>query len=394
MARTSPDLRSEGGEVVRLLDQLILRAVEARASDIHVEPKDTRVRIRLRVDGVMVEQRSLSARLYQPLVSRVKVLAGMDIAEKRLPQDGTFKLKVSSSDVGVAVRASTFPSVGGEKIVLRLLLGAETIPLQELGLARDQLSAVQRMVAKQSGLVLVTGPTGSGKTSTLYALLKEMDTERRNVITLEDPIEVQIPEITQGQVAVKAGFTFARGLRAVLRQDPDVILVGEMRDTETARIAVQASLTGHLVLSTLHTASTVETMTRLVDMGLERNIVANALLGIVSQRLIRKVCPRCVEHTRLTAEVSQALGFDLHPEVQLAQAPGCPACMHTGFRGRMGLFEVMEVDDDLRQTIKGTQSPRELKRVLREAGVSSLRRSGLRMVVSGWTTWQELIRVT
>lgn len=394
MSRTHQDARPEGGEIIRLLDQLILKAVEARASDVHLEPKPSRLRVRLRVDGVMVEQRSLSSRLIQPLLSRIKVLAGMDIAEKRLPQDGTFSVRLGSHDAQVAVRASTFPSVSGEKVVLRLLLGARTIPLDDLGLAQDQLASVRRMLTHHNGLLLVAGPTGSGKTSTLYALLQEMDTEHRNVITLEDPIEVQLPEITQGQVDNKAGFTFAKGLRAVLRQDPDVILVGEMRDGETASTAVQASLTGHLVLSTLHTSSTVETMTRLVDMGLERSVVGNALVGIISQRLIRKVCPHCMVYVPLTAEVSQALDLDLPPDVDLVQAPGCSACMNTGYRGRMGLFEVVEVDDDLRQDIKEMASPRDIKRVLKERGVSSLRESGLRMVEEGETTWQELVRVT
>jgi len=292
------------------------------------------------------------------------------------------------------VRASTFPSVAGEKVVMRLLLGARTIPLDGLGLATQQLNAVRKMVTQHSGLILVTGPTGAGKTSTLYALLQEIDTASRNVITLEDPIEVQLPDITQGQVAPKAGFTFEVGLRAVLRQDPDVILVGEMRDLQTARVAVQASLTGHLVLSTLHTNSTVETMTRLVDIGLEPYIVANALVGVISQRLIRKVCPRCVTYERVTSEVSEGLGIEVHPDVEVATVPGCPACMHTGYRGRMGLFEVLEVDDDLRQIIKEKITTGAIKRTLREKGIPSLRRSGLRMVVGGLSTWQELVRIT
>ncbi len=384
----------DSGEIIRILDQMILRAVEARASDVHLEPKASRVRVRFRVDGVLLEQRSLTLRLFQPMVSRIKVLANMDIAEKRVPQDGTFKVKVGGNDVPVAVRASTFPSVSGEKVVMRLLLGARTIPLDGLGLAAQQLKAVRNMVKQQSGLILVTGPTGAGKTSTLYALLQEIDTASRNVITLEDPIEVQLPDITQGQVAPKAGFTFEVGLRAVLRQDPDVILVGEMRDLQTARVAVQASLTGHLVLSTLHTNSTVETMTRLVDIGLEPYIVANALVGVISQRLIRKVCPRCVIFERVTSEVSEGLGIDVHPEVEVASAPGCPSCMNTGYRGRMGLFEVLDVDDELRQIIKEKITTGAIKRTLREKGIPSLRRSGLRMVVGGLSTWQELVRIT
>ncbi len=394
MANPYSDVRSDGGEIVRLLEQIIINAVERRASDIHLEPKDDRVRVRLRVDGVLVEQRALSLRLMPALISRVKVLASLDIAEKRLPQDGTFKMGLGQGDLEVTVRVSSFPSLTGEKIVLRLLMGASTIPLEGLGMAPQQRDALKRIIQMHSGLLLVTGPTGSGKTSTLYALIQALDTNTRNVVTLEDPIEVELPAVTQAQVAPKVGFDFARGLRAVLRQDPDVILVGEMRDLETARIAVQASLTGHLVLSTLHTSSVVETMTRLVDMGLDRNTVANALVGIVSQRLVRKVCARCVDFGPADPSAGQLLGVEFEPDTMLAKVAGCPRCIDTGYRGRMGLFEVLEMDDELRFEIKERSSPRELKSLLSARDVMDLRSSGIRAITAGFTTWQEVLRVT
>jgi general secretion pathway protein E/type IV pilus assembly protein PilB len=381
------------GEIVRALDDVIHRAVMERASDIHFEPKSKKLRIRFRVDGVMVEQPYLPVSACKPLISRIKVLARMDIATKRQPQDGTFKLELGRGGT-VSLRASTFPCFDGEKAVLRLLAANAIIPMDQLGMGRGQVQAMRRLIRTTGGLILVTGPTGSGKTSTLYALLSELDTQRLNVVTLEDPIEVQLSDITQGQVNPRAGFTFASGLRAILRQDPDVILVGEMRDAETAAIAIQASLTGHLVLSTMHTNSTITTITRLMDLGIEPYIVANALIGVIAQRLIRVVCPACNEPYTLDKDVSEEVGFALPESATLVRAVGCDKCMVTGFKGRRGIFEVVEVEDRLQGMIKRRAGADEYKKVLRDMSVPTLRRVGMRQALKGRTTASEILRVT
>jgi len=389
LSTASPD----ADDVVRLLDEIILDAVQARASDMHIEPKEDRLRIRYRIDGVMAEQPPLNFKLALPMISRVKVLAKMDIAERRQPQDGTFKV-----DLGrlgrVSLRASTFPCFEGEKLVMRILRAGDILPLDKLGLAPGQVKQMRDLVSHTGGLLLVTGPTGSGKTSSLYAALSELDTKRLNIVTLEDPMEVQISDITQGQVNRRAGFTFSSGLRAILRQDPDVIMVGEMRDPETAAIAVQASLTGHLVLSTMHTNSAIETVTRLIDIGLEPYIVANALLGVVSQRLVRSVCPHCAEEYTLGRDVTDEVGFPIPPESRFRRAIGCERCLHTGFRGRSGIFEIVEMGDRLRTMIKGKAENHEIKAHLRERGIPTLRRVGFQAALQGRTTAAEVLRVT
>ena len=391
--RDPTQTRAPGMDVVRMLDQLILRALEHNASDIHIEPKEHMVRVRFRVDGVMLEQRPMPEGLAQQVISRIKVLGKMDIAERRVPQDGTFTF-TAEGVAPVAVRSSTFPCIAGEKAVLRLLLGAKVQNLSDLGASPDQAHTLSRMVQRPGGLILVTGPTGSGKTSTLYALLEEVDTDKRNVVTLEDPIEVQLPRITQGQVEPKAGFTFATGLRSILRQDPDVILVGEMRDVETARIAVQASLTGHLVLSTLHTNSAADTMLRLVDMGLEPYVVANALICVVAQRLVRTLCPGCVEQHTTDPDLIDDIGFSVSGLERTLRSTGCARCMKSGFKGRTAIFDVVPVDDDIRAVIKVSQTSVDVKRVLAAKGLPTLRRAGIDLVLTGQTTLAEVLRVT
>lgn len=396
MARNRTPLSSGApnpDDVVRLLDELVNDAVRARASDIHIEPKEDRLRIRYRIDGVLAEQQGMNPRVALPLISRIKVLAKMDIAEKRQPQDGTFKVEVARAGA-VSLRASTFPCFEGEKMVMRILRAGDLLPLDRLGMGKGQLRQIRELGNRTGGLMLVTGPTGSGKTSTLYAMLSELDTARLNIVTLEDPIEVQIPDITQGQVNRRAGFTFASGLRAILRQDPDVILVGEMRDPETAAIAVQASLTGHLVLSTLHTNSAIETITRLVDIGLQPYVVANALLAIISQRLVRRVCSQCAQPYQLGRDVSEEVGFHIPADSRFFRAMGCDTCLRTGFRGRTGIFEVVEVDDRMRTMIKRKAETHELKEALRERGIPTLRRVGFQAALHGKTTAAEVLRVT
>jgi general secretion pathway protein E/type IV pilus assembly protein PilB len=296
----------------------------------------------------------------------------------------------------LSVRASTFPSIHGETLVLRLLQSSRLMSLNEIGVSGGQGARLRRLAGGQGGLIVVTGPTGSGKTSTLYALLRELDVRRRNVVTLEDPIEVEMQGVTQGQVNNKKGFDFARGLRAILRQDPDVIMVGEMRDTETARIAAQASLTGHLVLSTLHTSSVPATVTRLLDMGLERYVVAGALRAVVAQRLVRKTCVDC--RTLLGQEqlvgLREQVGFVLPDGAGLTLGGGCQSCQQTGYLGRTGLFEVVEVDSELSDIIRREGGGQAVRRYLKERAVPTLRRAGIPLLQSGTTTLDELIRMT
>lgn len=385
-----------GGEsdAVQVLDHLVRRAFAVGASDIHVEPKRDALRVRFRIDGVMVPQGALPAELGPPLTSRVKVLARMDMTERRLPQDGQFTLEIGGPSQ-VHLRASTFPAIHGESLVLRLLLSHKLIKLDELGMQEEDLDNVRQLGTRPSGLILVCGPTGSGKTSTLYSLLQVMDTAELSVVTLEDPIEIELPEITQGQTNVRQGFTFAAGLRAILRQDPDVILVGEMRDQETAQIALQASLTGHLVLSTLHTADVVETVARLVDLGAEAWIVANALLGVIAQRLVRVLCKECAEPYPLRADITDDDDKVLLAEgTQVKRAKGCSACHGTGYRGRTGIFEVLDLDDDMRDAVKNRAGKRVYRDLVRKAGLVPLREAGLRKVKDGVTSLDEVLRVT
>ena len=386
---------AQDAKAVRMLDDLIRKAATQRASDIHIEPRQGRTRIRSRVDGVMVDGPAWPTELTQLAVNRIKVLSRMDISERRLPQDGMFTVSLKTGQP-LSVRASTFPSIHGETVVLRLLRSSRLMSLDDIGVSAEQGARLRRLAGRQGGLIVVTGPTGAGKTSTLYALLRELDVRRRNVVTLEDPIEVEMQGVTQGQVNNKKGFDFARGLRAILRQDPDVIMVGEMRDTETARIAAQASLTGHLVLSTLHTSSVPATVTRLLDMGLERYVVAGALLAVVAQRLVRKTCGSCrtLADREELLELRAQVGFGLPDGAGLTRGSGCPECQHTGFAGRTGLFEVVEVDSELSDIIRREGGGQAVRRYLEAHAVPTLRRAGVPLLQSGTTTLAELLRMT
>ncbi|MBX3233646.1 MAG: type II/IV secretion system protein [Labilithrix sp.] len=377
---------------VLVLDEIIRRAIRAKASDVHLEPKRDRLNVRFRVDGEMVEEQAVPLDISLEVVSRIKVLARMDIAERRLPQDG--QLTLSPSHETVHLRASTFPSSLGEKVVLRVLSGQSLIAFDKLGLEPAMAATVRQLVDRPQGFIVASGPTGAGKTSTLYSCIRLLDTRRTNVMTLEDPIEVELTQITQGQTNVKAGFTFATGLRAILRQDPDVIMVGEIRDAETAGIALQASLTGHLVLSTVHTSDAVESVVRLVDLGVEPWIVANALTAVLAQRLVRIVCASCREIYELTEDVLDEDAVVLEKGTKIMRAKGCPDCFKTGYRGRTGIFEVVIIDDDMRELVKQKASNREYRELLRKGGVGSLRRVGLQRVREGVTTIDEVLRVT
>lgn len=381
----------ELGAVI-VLDEIVRRAVLAHASDIHLEPKRDRLNVRLRVDGEMVEQQSVPLDIAPEVVSRIKVLSRMDIAERRVPQDG--QLSLAPDGVAVHLRASSFPSSLGEKVVLRILSGQSLIPFEKIGLDVKSQAIVRELVDRPQGFLVTSGPTGAGKTSTLYSFMRLIDTRRTNVMTLEDPIEVELPQITQGQTNLKAGFTFATGLRAILRQDPDVIMVGEIRDSETAGIALQAALTGHLVLSTVHTSDAVETAVRLVDLGVEPWIVANALTGILAQRLVRLACKNCQELVPLEMDLIDDGEVVLPQGTKVIKPRGCSQCLRTGYKGRTGIFEIVTVDDEMRELIKHKASPRDYRLLMKKRGIATLRRIGLTKVKEGVTTVEELLRVT
>ncbi len=384
------DPKEQGAVLV--LDEIVRRAVARGASDIHLEPKHDRLGIRLRVDGYMVNEQSVAADLGPLVTSRVKVLARMDIAERRVPQDGQLTLEPDGKRIHL--RASTFPCSHGEKVVLRIMMGNKLIPFEQLGLDPSTQQYMRDVVTRPQGFLVTSGPTGAGKTSTLYAFLQLIDTARVNVMTLEDPIEVEIPGITQGQTHVRAGFTFAVGLRACLRQDPDVILVGEMRDAETAAIALQAALTGHFVMSTLHTSDTVESVVRLIDLGLEPWIVANALSAVLAQRLVRVVCDSCREVARLDHDLWDSDEVLLAAGSEIVRPRGCAKCFKTGYKGRSGVFEVLAMDDDIRELIKQKAPAREYRAARKARKLPSLRRLAFERVRAGVTTVDEVLRVT
>jgi general secretion pathway protein E/type IV pilus assembly protein PilB len=388
-----PELQPVTGDAVVLVHELVRLAVAQRASDIHIEPRADLLQVRLRVDGALVDVQPISLLVAQNVVSRVKVLAKMDIAERRMPQDGQIAIEVDEGRV-VHLRCSTFPASQGEKVVLRILSSQQLVPFEKLGLDPLAQSRLREVVTRPQGFVVTSGPTGAGKTSTLYALMQLIDPREVNVVTLEDPVEVELYGVTQGQVSTRTGFTFATGLRAILRQDPDVILVGEMRDSETAGIAMQAALTGHLVLSTLHTSDTVETIVRLVDLGVEPWIVANALSAVLAQRLVRVVCPHCKRPAKLERDVWDGDEVLLPAGSDVVKSVGCERCMRTGYRGRTGIFEVVELDDELRDLVKSKAPARAYRAIYAKRKIASLRRAGFEKIVSGQTTVEEVLRVT
>lgn len=382
---------------VRMVDAILGEAVRVGASDVHVELQRDAVRIRYRVDGMLRELVALPKGVGRALTARLKVVAGMDIAERRVPQDGRVRLTVEGSVVDA--RVSSLPAIHGEKVVVRLLPAASTVQrLADLGLAEDQRDCLVRALGAPQGLVLITGPTGSGKTSTLYAAINETLTPERNVVTLEDPVEIELPGITQVPIDEKTGMTFARGLRALLRQDPDVVLVGEVRDVETAELALRAALTGHLVLTTLHTNDAVAALPRLVDMGVPPYLVASALSLVVAQRLVRTPCIQCAAPYRPDDEVLAALDVTEQDLDALGASPrrgtGCAGCGQTGYAGRHGLFEVLEVDSHLRRMILAAPSEAEVADAARGAGFRTLREQGLALAHRGGTTYEEVLRVT
>lgn len=377
--------------VIRLINALLLEAVREGASDIHIETQEKRVVVRFRVDGMLRDMIEPDRALAPLLVSRIKVMAQLDIAEKRLPHDGRVKLRVGGLDLDV--RVSTIPTQYGERVVMRLLdRDATRLDLTSLGMQARDLAVFERMIARPHGIVLVTGPTGSGKTTSLYAALTRLNDRRRNIMTVEDPVEYELEGVGQMQVNSRIDLTFARGLRSILRQDPDVIMVGEIRDHETAEVAVRSSMTGHLVLSTLHTNSAVSSVTRLIDMGVERYLLAPMLVGLVAQRLVRRLCRHCREASVATQSDHEALGGALEVGARVWRPRGCTECRDDGYRGRLGLYEVVEVDDRFQALIHDGASEAELGEAAREAGPALLD-DGAAKVLAGLTTVDEVFRV-
>ncbi len=383
---------ADDAPIIRLINALLTEAIKENASDIHIESFENRLLVRFRVDGVLREALQPPRAIGPLLVSRVKVMAHLDIAEKRLPQDGRISLKVAGRPVDV--RVSTLPTGHGERVVLRLLDKREgRLDLQHLGMEANDETRLLKLIHRPHGILLVTGPTGSGKTTTLYAGLIQLNDRKRNIMTVEDPIEYYLDGISQTQVNTKVDMTFARGLRAILRQDPDVVMVGEIRDLETAEIAVQASLTGHLVLSTLHTNSAVGAMTRLRDMGVEPFLLSSSLIGVLAQRLVRKLCPHCKQAYPATLADCQVLNVDSATPPVLYAPVGCERCNQSGYRGRTGIFELVVVDETLQTLIHEGHGEQELERHARLSS-SSIRDDGRRRVLAGDTALAELVRVT
>lgn len=379
--------------IIRLLNAILAEAIREDASDIHLETFDHTLAVRFRIDGVLREIVRPKRALAPLLVSRLKVMAKLDIAEKRVPQDGRISLRVAGREVDV--RVSTLPTASGERVVLRLLdKQAGRLELEKLGMAPGALAALKEMVRRPHGIVLVTGPTGSGKTTTLYAALSTLDTQSANVMTVEDPIEYHLPGIGQTQVNSKAQLTFARGLRAILRQDPDVVMVGEIRDLETAEIAIQAALTGHLVLSTLHTNSALGAIARLRDLGVESYLLASSLSAVLAQRLVRRLCPHCKQAVPADARARDLLGLEGEADATtLFEAQGCEACAGTGYRGRTGIYELVSIDGALSQLIHD-DAPAQQLAAQAGRGQGTLFEDGKRKILAGETTLTEVLRVT
>jgi type IV pilus assembly protein PilB len=385
----------EDAPVVRLVDSIVQGAVTGSASDIHVEPREHGVRVRYRVDGILYDMMQIPKRLQAAVVSRIKIMAGMNIAERRLPQDGRISVTVNGGDYDL--RVSTLLTVFGEKVVMRILdKSSVLLQLEDLGFLPEQQKLVESLISRPYGMILATGPTGSGKTTALYTALNRVNSEDRNIVTVEDPVEYQLVGINQSQVHTAANITFARGLRAILRQDPDVIMVGEIRDLETAEIAVQAALTGHLVFSSLHTNDAASALPRLLDMGVEPFLIASSVIGVVGQRLVRVVCRDCKATYKPDTELLDELGIPKGKErdgMLFAQGEGCPGCANRGYRGRTGVFEVLRMTDSIKRLVMAGQSAIEIRDAAVADGMMLMKESGLAKVLDGTTSPEELMRV-
>lgn len=378
-------------QAVDIVENIFSKAITLHASDIHIEPLDTKTRVRLRIDGLLRPIEDIPAARHNSVISRIKVLCGMDIAEKRVPQDG--RLEITREGRCIDLRISTLPTIRGEKIVIRVLDKERTLfSLNQLDFSEENLKLYQSMYKTARGIVLITGPTGSGKSTTLYATLNELNTQEQNIITIEDPVEYKIAGVNQVAVNPKTGLTFAKGLRAIVRQDPNIIMVGEIRDVETAQIAIQSALTGHLVLSTLHTNSAAGAVTRLLDMGIEPFLLVSALRGVVAQRLVRKICPHCCKQYEAEDWEKNFLHVPAERELLLQRGEGCEKCGFIGYKGRMAVQEVLPITEQITGLILHQDSEAMIQEAARQHGFISLKQDGIDKVMAGYTTVAELIR--
>ncbi|MEG0448609.1 MAG: GspE/PulE family protein [Lysinibacillus sp.] len=390
---TQEEIERDDSPIVRLVNQIIANGVAQRASDIHFDPQETDLRVRYRVDGVLRTERSLPKHMQNVVLARIKIMGNLNITENRIPQDGRIKSNVNFKPVDI--RLSTLPTVYGEKVVMRILdLSSAAGAIEQLGFSETNEALFRKMIANPNGIMLITGPTGSGKSSTLYAGLTNLNEEGVNIITVEDPVEYQLDGINQIQVKEEVGLTFAAGLRSILRQDPDIVMIGEIRDLETAQIAVRASLTGHLVLSTLHTNSAVESISRLQDMGIEPFLLSSSLVGIMAQRLVRRVCRDCsqsYEFTERELEIMHENG--INGVTHGRQGKGCPSCNHTGYRGRMAIHEILPIDRTIKDMILSRSGDSVIRDYMKQQGYHTLLVDGLLKVTNGMTTTSEVLRV-
>ncbi|MCY6370914.1 GspE/PulE family protein [Clostridium ganghwense] len=378
--------------VVKLIDSVIKNAVKANASDIHIEPFENYIRIRYRVDGALQEVLRTSKDNMGSLVTRIKILASLNIAEKRIPQDGRIITKIDEQQIDL--RVSSLPTVFGEKIVIRVLKKNESlINKEDMGMTCEDMDKLERIIKSPYGIILATGPTGSGKSTTLYTLLTELNSGERNIVTVENPVEYTIDGVNQVNVNTKAGMTFASGLRAILRQDPDIVMIGEIRDAETAQISVRAAITGHLVLSTIHTNDTASTIARLMDMGIESYLLASSVSGLISQRLVRKICPKCKAKYEASSYEKKMLGIDKNEELKLYKGEGCTYCNNTGYYGRKGIYEIMEITREHRDLIQDEESVDKIRDLNRSMGMKTLKKACKELVLKGQTTIEELTKV-
>ncbi len=386
------DLSVKNAPIVKLVNTILEQGVHNRASDIHIEPYEKHIRVRYRIDGSLKQLFDYEIQLLPAIVARIKIMSGMDIAEKRKPQDGRISISVDRSDYDI--RVSSLPTTYGEKVVMRLnSKEGFNIGKEALGFFKDDLEKFEGILSNPFGIILVTGPTGSGKSTTLYTSLNELNDEHINIVTVEDPVESQIEGINQVQVLEKAGLTFASALRSILRQDPDVIMIGEIRDGETAQIAVKASITGHLVVSTLHTNDAPSSITRLIDMGIEPFLIGASVVGVIAQRLVRRLCPKCRTKYQAGEYERKMLGLGPLEEPVLYKANGCHVCNNTGYQGRIGVYEIMSVEHQIRDIINKSGTADDIRKVAREQGMRTLRSNAVRLVLKGTTTIEELNRI-
>ena len=382
--------------VIKLVNKIFFQAVHSRASDIHIEPYEDEARIRFRIDGVLHDVFTLPKQQIAALVSRLKIMSSLNIAERRLPQDGQSRIKIGQNLVDI--RVSVIPTSGGERVVLRLLdKGSGELGLNDIGLSQEVLNSFRKLIRLDHGIILLTGPTGSGKTTTLYAAMSELNSEERNILTVEDPIEYQLPGVGQMQIKPKINLTFANCLRHILRQDPDVIMIGEIRDIETAEIAIQASLTGHLVLSTLHTNDAASAVTRLIDMGIEPYLISSSVVAVMAQRLLRIICPACKKPYTPDEKTISLLGENEETSAtkgQLYKGHGCENCLETGYLGRTGISELLVINDEIKDQISQRRGSHVIKKAAVEKGMRTLREDGIRKALAGETTLEEVYRVT